>query len=147
MHHDKARSENSKVKSFVLIFQKVHTRLCSCKNLIVISMSLIPFIFQVPMYRNRLNVYVFRNLVSEDFFSEFVNSVLQILLIMLTSKPMVLNSFGGVEKSFQVSCLRQSAYQILTSWFITVTKLQLWSRNKNNFIVGGHHNSIKESQH
>lgn len=32
-------------------------------------------------------------------------------------------------------------YQIFTLWFITVTKLQLWSSIENNFTVGHHHNT------
>jgi hypothetical protein len=32
-----------------------------------------------------------------------------------------------------------SVYQIFTLLFRTVVKLQLWSRSKNNFMVGGHH--------
>lgn len=36
--------------------------------------------------------------------------------------------------------------KIFAIWFIKVTKLKLWSSNKNNFMVAGHHNMIK-SQH
>ena len=36
--------------------------------------------------------------------------------------------------------IRYPAYQIFTLWFVTVAKLQLWSSNKDNFMVGGHHN-------
>jgi hypothetical protein len=52
------------------------------------------------------------------------------------------DSITGVSKT--------SGKQIFTLWFITVAKLQLWSSNGNNVMVGGHHNTrngIKGSQH
>jgi hypothetical protein len=42
------------------------------------------------------------------------------------------------------------AYQTFTLWFITAAKLQLWSSNKNNLMVGSHYtirHCIKGSRH
>ena len=72
-----------------------------------------------------------------------------------SSKTEVLNPWvmgpQGTEWPFAGGCLRPSAYQIFTSWFMTVAKLQFWSKNENNFIVcRGHHNMrnwTKGSQH
>jgi hypothetical protein len=56
--------------------------------------------------------------------------------------------WGGWVTLSQGLDIRYSAHQTL--WFITVAQLQLWSSNKNNFMVEGHHNTrtcIKGSQH
>lgn len=55
-----------------------------------------------------------------------------------------------VDPPFHRGCLRPWKTQIFTLQFMTVIKLQLWSSNQSNFVIGCHHgmrNSIKVSQH
>lgn len=55
------------------------------------------------------------------------------------------NHFTGV--TYQISWMSD---QVFTSQYMTVAKLQLWSSNKSNLMVGGHHNVrnwTKGSQH
>lgn len=55
-------------------------------------------------------------------------------------RPAVLNlwlvTLLGIEWTFH----RGHISDILTLWYITVTKFDLWSSNRNNYVVGSHHN-------
>ena len=68
-------------------------------------------------------------------------------LFLCLPKSVLLNLY---HEPFVGSCIRCPIHHIFTLYFISVAKWQLWSSNKNNFMVGGHHgmrNCIKGSQH
>lgn len=71
----KLDQETPKVKHFILISERVHSGFVLHKNLNINPMSPKPSIFQVTMYSNRLNFYVFRILFLEIFLNLCISAL------------------------------------------------------------------------
>jgi hypothetical protein len=69
---------------------------------------------------------------------------------ILDSEPASTSKSGFLNLWVEGLSIRYPAYQLFTLQSVTLTKLQLRSNNKNNVMVGGHHNTrncIKGPQH